>query len=99
MYAKVESLNGTVKEIDLSQPGWVFVGGGEQVDDWHTAQRWKQDWLAIRRHCGGLLILRKRYSGTTGITCEELALQQARKWVSIAAAGWVAGFPEMGGTA
>lgn len=95
MYCKFESLNGSVKEVDLSGPGWTFVSSRCVSSRWHFVEVWKTDWIAIRRHCGGLLILRRRYNGTHGPVCEEMTLHSAKEWLRLNRVSDVVGYPEL----
>lgn len=83
MYAVYDALNGTVKQVDMLADGWVFIGGHGSTYSIREAIGWRHDWVAARRHCGGLLILRKMRSGND-LSCEELTLSAARRWIAIA---------------
>ncbi len=83
MYAVYDALNGTIKQVDMLADGWVWIGGNGSTHSLREATQWGCDWIAARRHCGGLLILRKTRSGKD-LCCEELTLSAARKWISIA---------------
>lgn len=91
-FIRYNALNGTGKEVDLGLRGWTFIIQGEQTREYNEAKHWSdRDILVVRRHCGGLLILRKVYMNTY----EELTLESARNWLRLNRTTTVNGFPEL----
>lgn len=95
-YFWYNSLNETLKQIDLGIKGWVFVFNGGTTDDYSDIEDdLKMDWIAVRRHCGGLLILRKTYPAESVMAIEEIPISSAKAWLKLNMSGSVAGFPEL----
>lgn len=93
-FVRYNALNGTGKEVDLGLRGWTFITQGVQTREYNEAKHWNgMDILVVRRHCGGLLILRKVYTNTY----EELTLSSARNWLKLNLTRTINGFPELEG--
>lgn len=98
---KFETLNGSTKLVDFSKPGWTRI---EEDTHWdgnnHVsvhAGRWNHERLNVRRHNGGLLIVKEWWSQWQGSTPrnEELTIDQAKEWLAKNGDERVDGFPEL----
>ncbi len=95
-YFWYSSLNETLKQIDLGIKGWVFIFNGGSTDDYSDIEDdLKLDWIAVRRHCGGLLILRRTYCTDNVMTIEEIPISSAKNWLKLNNQKSISGYPEL----
>ena len=94
-YVWYTALNETLKSIDLAVDGWTFIAQGATSSDERCALSWDIDWIAVRRHCGGLLILRRTYCTDNIMTIEEIPISSAKSWIKLNNQLSISGYPEL----
>lgn len=95
-YVWFSSLNETLKQIDLSAGGWLFIYNGGGTDHYdEIGDDFELDWIAVRRHCGGLLILRRTYHTDNVMTIEEISVRSAKNWLKLNNQLSIPGYPEL----
>ena len=96
------TLNGSTKLVDFTKPGWIRIeektlwNGSDHVSV-HTGQ-WSHERLNVRRHNGGLLIIKEWWSQWQVVTSRnvELTIEQAKEWLAKNGDEGIEGFPELG---